>query len=285
MARNFWPTENPLGKRIRLSISASQRGPWAEIIGVVRDVPLRQLNEEAQPEAYLSTAQGPLIGGVTARGMTLTVRTAAYPLALADDLRREVWGVDSAVPISFVGTAEQALGQTVAQSRFNLILLGLFAVVALLLAAVGIYGILANAVRLRTHEIGIRLALGARPGSVFRLIAGQGMGLATIGVGLGNESRSVGRIEAGMKPTRFRFCLWLIRATGVIVPRRLRADWKQSGSRNFSIGRCCWTIGTSSTCVTNSTCFGAAWARSGMRYYYNLEEVRRTRCFKTCVTA
>jgi predicted permease len=185
MAGSFWPNETPLGKRIRLSISASQRGPWAEIIGIVRDVPLRQLNEEAQPEAYLTTPQGPLIDGVTARGMTLTARTSGDPLALAEEVRREVRGLDSAAPISFVGTVEQALGQTVAQPRFNLILLGLFAVVALLLAAVGIYGILANAVRQRTHEIGIRLALGARPSTVFRLIVGQGMGLATIGVGLG----------------------------------------------------------------------------------------------------
>jgi putative ABC transport system permease protein len=185
MASSFWPNENPLGKRIRLSISSSQSGLWAEIIGVVRDVPLRQLNEEAQPEAYLAPTQGPLIAGVTARGMTLTVRTAGDPLTLADEVRREVWTLDSAAPISFVGTVEQALSQTVAQPRFNLILVGLFAVVALLLAAVGIYGILANAVRHRTHEIGIRLALGARPGAVFGLIVGQGMGLATIGVGIG----------------------------------------------------------------------------------------------------
>jgi predicted permease len=185
MARRFWPSESPLGKRIQLFWSASQIGPLAEIVGVVRDVPLRQLNEEAMPEAYLSAAQGPLVASWTARGMILTVRTAADPLALAEAVRREAQALDSTVPVFAVSTAEQVLGRTVAQPRFNLILLGLFAVVALVLAAVGIYGILANAVRQRTHELGIRLALGARPRAVFRLVIGQGMGLAAGGIGVG----------------------------------------------------------------------------------------------------
>ena len=181
MARKFWPNESPLGKRIR--IFTSQRKPLAEIVGVVRDVPLRQLNEEAQPEGYFSLMQG--VTNTPARGMSLVLRTAADPLALAETVRREMRTLDNAVPVSAVSTAEQVLGQTIAQPRFNLILLGLFALVALLLAGVGVYGVLANAVRQRSHEMGVRLALGARPSAVFRLVIRQGTILASVGIGIG----------------------------------------------------------------------------------------------------
>jgi putative ABC transport system permease protein len=117
--------------------------------------------------------------------MSLVVRTDADPLTLSDAVRREAQALDPAVPVFFVRTVEQMLSETVTQPRFNLILLGLFAGVALVLAAVGIYGILANTVRARTHEIGVRLALGATRNDILRLVVGQGMALALAGVALG----------------------------------------------------------------------------------------------------
>ena len=185
LARKFWPNDDPIGKRIRLFRSPTDLSPWADIVGVVSDVPLRQLNEEPLPEAYFSLAQGQQMCGWMATGMSLVIRTDTDPMSLSDAARREAQALDSSVPVFAVRTVEQVLSRTVAQPRFNLILLGLFATVALLLAAVGIYGILANTVRARTHEIGIRLALGASRKDIFRLVIGQGMALTLAGVALG----------------------------------------------------------------------------------------------------
>ncbi len=185
MARTFFPNGDSVGKRIRLFFSDTKTGPWVQIAGVVGNIPLRQLNEEAQPEAYLPSVQSAVTADWNSPVRTIVVRSTGNPMALANSVRAEVTALDRGVPISFVQTMDQLLDQSVAQPRFNLVLLGSFAAVSLILAALGIYGVLSNGVRARTQEIGIRMALGAERNSVLRLIVGQGIRLALLGVVIG----------------------------------------------------------------------------------------------------
>jgi predicted permease len=185
MARSFWPNENAVGQRIRLFFSDTKTGPWVQIAGVVGNIPLRQLNEDAQPEAYLPSVQSAVTADWDSPVRTMVVRSSVDPMTLANSLRAEVSALDRGVPISQVQTMDQLLDQSVAQPRFNLVLLGVFAAVSLVLAAIGIYGILSNGVRARTQEIGIRMALGAEKSTVLRLVVGQGIRLALLGVAIG----------------------------------------------------------------------------------------------------
>jgi putative ABC transport system permease protein len=174
MARKFFPNEEPLGKRIG-------RGPdrWREIVGVVRDIKHFSLDADAPPTMYLPMPQVP------ARGMDLVVRTAGDPLSMAAALRQQVWAGDRNLAIANLGAMNDLVSSSITQQRFILTLLACFAGLALLLAAVGIYGVMSYAVTQRTHEIGIRVALGARVSDVLKLVVQQGMGLTLIGVAIG----------------------------------------------------------------------------------------------------
>jgi putative ABC transport system permease protein len=178
MARQFWPGEGALGKRLKLG-PAQSPNPWLTVVGVVGD--MRRQNLERQPIAqiFLPHLQSP------ERRMNLLIRTTAESTQLAPVVRDEIRAIDKTVLISQVSTLESLLARTSAQRRFQTWLLTLFSTIALLLAAVGIYGLIHQSVILRTHEIGIRLALGAKRRDVLRLVVTQGMSLAACGIGMG----------------------------------------------------------------------------------------------------
>ena len=176
-AREIFPDENPIGKRITFGNTDQNKQPvWFEIVGVVADVRSLELREESQAEIYFSSLQDYW------PAMSLVVRATVEPSSLAGSVRQVVNEVDKSVPVSEVKTMEHVVSESITQPRFNLFLLGLFGTVAMLLSAAGIYGVTAYTVTQRTHELGIRLALGAQVGDVLKMILGQGM--AVIGVGL-----------------------------------------------------------------------------------------------------
>jgi len=176
MAKQFFPDEDPIGKRIHVT-----NGPvvYREIVGIVGNVKQYGLDEKTPVETYEPFAQQPV------SFMSLVVRTTGDPTALSGAIRGEVLSLDKEQPVSSIRTLDQLISTSIAQQRFAMLLLGVFAVVAMVLAAVGIYGVMSYSVTQRTHEIGIRMALGASSTNVLRLVVGHGMRLTLIGIGLG----------------------------------------------------------------------------------------------------
>jgi putative ABC transport system permease protein len=177
LANQYYRNEDPVGKR--LYVEWNHPNDTYEIVGVVGDVHQRALNADTKAAVFLATAQAPT------SPVNLVVRSQGDPRQLANAIQAEIHSLDSQIPISDVKRMDEYVSDSVAAPRFNTILLGGFALLALVLAAVGIFGVISYSVAQRTQEIGIRRALGADTVSVMRLVLIQGMGLTAIGVAIG----------------------------------------------------------------------------------------------------
>jgi putative ABC transport system permease protein len=185
LARRYFGSESAIGKRLRLG-GADSTQPWRTIVGVVDDLQQSRWAETGA-EVYLPFAQDASFYSrpSTHLSMTLVARTTGNPAAMVKALQQEVWALDSNIPVSRVVTMEQAVSKALWQPRFSMLLLAVFAMAAVLLAAAGVYGVISYAVTERTGEIGVRLALGARQGDVLRLVLRQGLMLALVGIAAG----------------------------------------------------------------------------------------------------
>jgi putative ABC transport system permease protein len=179
MMQRYWPREDPIGKRITFNNPTDSAVQWVQVVGVVGHTMHEGLDGQRRVQLYFPFRQ------VGVRSMSFALRTAGPPEAVLGPVRAAVHRVDADLAIARVSSMESLISETTGPRRFSMILLGLFAGLAALLAALGLYGVMAYTVTQRSKELGVRLALGAGASSVLRLVVGQGMRLALLGVGIG----------------------------------------------------------------------------------------------------
>ncbi len=180
-ARTFWADRDPIGRRLSIGIGrATINPPWLNVVGVIKDIKNDGLDQSGIPHVYLPIYQVSRI-----RSLSVAVRTSLSATSLEPLIRREIEAIDPNLPVFNVRTMNEVIDGSLASRRFSAELVGVFALVALLLASVGIYGLLAYMVGQRAHEIGVRMALGALPSTIGKMIVNRGVGLAGIGMGIG----------------------------------------------------------------------------------------------------
>jgi len=232
MAKNFWPNEDAIGRRIRLPWEPGNKIKERAVIGIVADIKQYALDTPNTPQLYVPVAQY-----AAAMGPVLVVRTASNPFAAVPALRDLIRSMDKDEAVSAVATYDELLADSIALRRFTMLLLGLFAGVAFLLAVVGIYGVMSYVIAQRTHEIGIRMALGAQARDILRLTLGHGLQLALGGVAIGTvaallSTRAMVSLLFGVRtadPPTFAgvaFLLTVVALAACIAPalRAMRVD-------------------------------------------------------------
>jgi putative ABC transport system permease protein len=198
LARRMWPGDNAIGKRLKQGWPEGA-GPWREVVGVVADVKLEGVDQDAPMQVFIPFTQE------TPRSVAIVARTSVDPMRVARDLEAAVQSIDHDIPVTNLQPMTALMSDAIARQRLSLVLLAVFALVAVLVAAVGLYGVVAHSVTERTREIGVRMALGAEGRQVLRLFVWQGLITAAAGtvVGLGGTAvltRALEKLLFGVTP-------------------------------------------------------------------------------------